>query len=154
MFQKIREKEQLAYSPACGHRPASELPGYGTFIGTAPTEPAKVDRLVEAFTEVYDEFAAGGPTEEEMETARKQIANQLDEQMKDPNFWLGRIGTMEYRDTRLDDLMDAAEKYQQFTAAQIKETFNAYYKPENVIKVIVRPKGNVGGAIEPAGSGE
>jgi hypothetical protein len=37
------------------------------------------------------DFAADGPSEDELVTAKKQVANQLDSQLKEPDFWLTQI---------------------------------------------------------------
>jgi zinc protease len=146
MTQTIREKEQLAYSPNCGHRPGVDFPGFGLFIAAIPTEPAKVDRLVQVVDEMFAAFAKDGPTEEEMTTVRKQVANAIDEQMKEPGFWTGRLSQLSYRDTKLNDIMNSAEENQKYTAEQIKDTFNKYYKPEAVVKVVIKPAAEQGQA--------
>jgi zinc protease len=149
MIQTIREKEQLAYSPNCGHRPGTDFPGFGVFIAAIPTEPGKVDRLVQVVDEMYAAFAKDGPTEDELTTARKQIANTLDEQMKEPGFWTGRLSQLTYRDIKLDDIMNSAAEQQKYTAEQIKDTFNKYYKPDAVMKITIKP---AAGSEKPADS--
>jgi zinc protease len=141
MIQTIREKEQLAYSPGCNHRPGVDFPGFGVFVAAIPTEPAKVARLVEVVDQMYADFAKEGPTEDELTTVRRQIANTLDEQMKEPGFWSGRLGQLDYRGVKLDDIMNSAAEQQKYTAEEIKAAFNKYYKPENVMKLVVKPEG-------------
>ncbi|MFN7020869.1 MAG: M16 family metallopeptidase [Phycisphaerales bacterium] len=149
-IQKIREKEQLAYSPGCRLQPGTALPGYGMFMGMTTTDPGKVERLVASFGELFDSFAAEGPTDDELATARRQFANDLDDQMKQPGFWMGRIGAMNYRNIKLDDVMAAPEAYQTIPAAQIRDTFAKYYKPESRFSVVVRPVDQGGGTtVEP-----
>lgn len=139
MIQNIREKQQLAYSPGCGHRPGVDFPGFGVFVAAIPTEPGKVDRLMDAVDAEYKAFAESGPTDDELTTVRKQIANALDEQMKEPGFWSGRLSGLDYRGIRLDDIMNSAAEQQKYTAEQIKGVFNKYYTPDAVMKVAVKP---------------
>lgn len=139
MIQKVREEEQLAYSPQCAHRAATDFPGFGLFISAMPTQPEKLDRLVTVVDEIYSTFAASGPTEEEMATVRKQIANTLDEQMKEPGFWNARLAVLDYRAAKLDDIMNSAAEQQTYTAQQIKDVFAKYYKPESQLKLTVKP---------------
>lgn len=151
MIQSIREKQQLAYSPGCGHRPGVDFPGFGVFVAAIPTEPAKVDRLMAAIDAEYAAFAESGPTEEELATVRKQVANALDEQMKEPGFWSGRLSALTYRGTKLDDIMNSAAEQQTYTADQIVGVFRTYYKPESVMKVTVLPAADpADGAASPA----
>lgn len=139
MIDTIREKEQLAYSPNCGNRPGTDFPGFGLFIAAIPTEPGKVERLLAAVDQEYAGFAKTGPTADELTTARKQIANTLDEQMKEPSFWTARLSQLDYRGIGLDDIVNSAAEMQKYTAEQIKDAFNKYYKPEAVLKVVIHP---------------
>lgn len=139
MIKKIREQEQLAYSPSAGLRPGMEFPGFGTIAMATQTKPSKAPRLVEAANEIYADFAKNGPTEEEMTTARKQIANTLDEQYKEPSFWLQQTATMSYRDMKLDDVVSAPAYYETLKGEDVKATFAKYYTPEAQMALIVKP---------------
>lgn len=140
MVKAIREDKQLVYSIGAVHRPARELPGFGMFLSQAPTQPGKAEALSKALEEVYTEFAKNGPTEEEMVTAKKQFANLFAEQMKEPDFWLGRMTDLDYRGLKLEDTMEAPAFYQNVKGEDVREAFARYYKPENVIRFVVLPQ--------------
>lgn len=140
MVKEVREDLQLVYSISAGSRPATTYPGFGMFSAGAPTDPSKVSALVEKLASMYKAFAESGPTEEELEIAKKQFANTLDEQMKDPGFWSGRLNQMTFRDVDLDEVLRDPEAYQALTAAQIRETFARHYGPEHAVVVVVRPE--------------
>lgn len=151
ILKKIREKEQLVYSAGARLQPGDAYPGYGVMMMAAPTEPAKVDRLIASTAEIWKEFAEGGPTSEEIDVAKKQLANQLDETMKQPDFWLARLGTLGYRNVKLDDVMAANAFYQSLTPEAVKTVFAKYYKPEAVVTAVVMPKTpSAGDAVKPA----
>ena len=150
MFKKVREEENLAYSPRANNQPGETYPGFGIFAMFSPTDPDKTDRLLKLSTDMFQEFATGGPTEEELTTVRKQFANDIDEQMKDPGFWVGRTSTMTFRNINLDDVVGASDYYQKMTAEQIKAAFNKYYTPTSVLQVVVKPAAG-GGAGAHAG---
>lgn len=139
MMKIIREEEQLAYSPRAGLRPGTEFPGFGTFALITQTNPAKAARLIEVTNKVYEDFAKDGPTADEMDTVRKQLANELDEQMREPSFWMSSTAMMDYRGTKLDDVMTAAEYYQKVTPEAIKATFDKYDTPDARLSVIAKP---------------
>lgn len=138
-IEGIREKDQLAYSPQVGSSPAMEFPGHGMVILFTTTAPEKVDALLKAVSTLFDDFGAKGPTEDEMTVARKQFANILDEQMRDLPYWTRTLSTLSYRGTSLDDVLGAPAAYQSFTAAQVRECFNRYYKPESRFAISVKP---------------
>ncbi len=139
MTKEVREEAQLVYSMGASSRPATTYPGFGVFSASAPTDPAKADALVAKIASMYDEFKANGPTEEEIEVAKKQMANTFDEQLKDPSYWSGRLDQMTFRGRSVDTILNEPGEYQKVTAAEVKATFGKYYSKENSIVVVVRP---------------
>jgi zinc protease len=138
-IQRIREQENLAYSPRMSSNPSSAYPGFGMFMCGTSTDPAKADRLAEVIAEMYATFAKEGPSEAEVETVRKQIANTLGEQMKEPGYWMGRVRTLVYRGQTLDDVATEQSFYESLTAGAIRDTFARYYAPEKQWTIIVKP---------------
>ena len=78
-------------------------------------------------------------SDEEIDVAKKQMANAFDESMKDPAYWSGRLDQMTFRGHSVDQILSEPPEYQKITAAQVKETFGKYYSKENSITVVVRP---------------
>ncbi len=139
MVKEVREDAQLVYSIGAGSRPASTFPGFGVFSSSAPTEPSKAAPLAAKLTEMYEVFAKSGPSEEELDVARKQMANTLEESVKDPSYWSGKIGQMTYRGTKLDDVASEAEAYQAITTTQVHQAFAKYWSKDNAIVLVVKP---------------
>jgi zinc protease len=140
LTRTIREERQLVYSIRALSQPASEYPGFGSFVAQAPTDPSKGQVLATALEEMYTAFATDGPTPAELEVARKQIANQLAETMKDPGFWTQRLAVLDYRGLSLTDLVEAPARYQAFTADEIREAFARYYQPEARFRIVILPR--------------
>jgi predicted Zn-dependent peptidase len=67
------------------------------------------------------------------------MANLMDEQMKQPDFWMARTSQLAYRDQKVEDIMGLPEFFQTVTAQQIKDVFNQYYLPEHKMSLIVSP---------------
>mgnify|MGYP002381175369 FL=1 len=139
MVKVIREEKQLVYSIRAGNNPGRDWPGFGVFSANAPCDPAKAGELADNIKAMYEEFAKTGPTEEEMTTAKKQMANTFEEGMKDPQWWMGRINQMDYRGLKLDDLVQANDAYQAMTPDQVKAAFVKYYKPESFLSISLVP---------------
>lgn len=140
MVREIREDEQLVYSISAGARSGTTYPGFGMISAASPTDPEKVDRLVEKIGSMYAALAEKGVTAEELEVAKKQIANTLDTQMQDPDYWMSRLLEMTFYDRNLDSVVEAPEAYQAITADQVREVFARYYFPEQSVVVIVLPE--------------
>jgi zinc protease len=139
MHKTIREEKQLVYSIGAGSRPAVEYPGFGLFVAQAPTDPAKTEALAAAVDAIYADFAAGGPGDDELAVARKQMLNAIDQALKNPEFWVYRLGALDYRGTDLTELMRAPQHYGQMTAAEIREAFNRYFTPTARLRFVVVP---------------
>lgn len=140
MLNRIREEEGLAYSPGANSTPATDFPGFGQFFFFASTGPDKADRLTQVVAELYDQFAKSGPTAEELDVVKKQYANELETQMREPEWWLNRASAMDYRSQRLEDAVALPEFIQSMTAEDIRECFARYYTPKTTIQVVVRPE--------------
>ncbi|HNU44429.1 MAG TPA: insulinase family protein [Phycisphaerae bacterium] len=140
MIKEVREDAQLVYSIGAGSRPGSTYPGFGVFSAAAPTDPGKVTTLTEKLASMYEAFVAQGPTDEEMDVAKKQFANSFEQELREPAFWARRMGGLTFRGASLDDVVNDPAAYQALTAQQVKETFAKYYSKANSIVVSVKPE--------------
>lgn len=139
MIQRLREREQLVYSISAGASPGTAFPGYGTFEAFSSTAPDKVPALLDGLKAMFDEFAAQGPTEEEVRVAQRQIANTLDERLREPGYWQNVLASADYRGIGPAQIINAPADYASFTADQIKAAFNRYYRPESAFRVQLTP---------------
>jgi zinc protease len=139
MIQSLREEKQLVYSIGVQSSAAVELPGFGTVYAYSDTAPGKVGELSDAITAMLDEFAASGPTDDEMGVMKKQMANSLEESMREPMYWSRAISSSTYRGTTLDEAVTEASAYEPMTAGQVKDAFVRYYTPEGVFRISVSP---------------
>ncbi|MCU0959077.1 MAG: insulinase family protein [Pirellulaceae bacterium] len=139
MIKEIREEEQLVYSIRAGFRPGTTYPGFGTMAAVAPTDPAKAQRLLDKINAMFTSMAKAGITDEELSVAKKQIANTLDEQMRDPAYWLSRLAQLTFDGFQLDDIVQAPAAYEAISAAQVQETFARYFAPEASVALVVEP---------------
>jgi zinc protease len=140
MIKTIREDQQLVYSIDASSEPAVIYPGFGLFAAAAPADPDKAQKLAAALEQMYAEFSKDGPTAEELAVAKKQTATLLDEVLKTPGFWLGRLATLDYRGLTIDDVLEAQEQYQRFTAQDVQDAFVRYDKPEARLRFVITPK--------------
>jgi zinc protease len=140
MNRIVREERQLVYSIHASSRPAAEYPGYGLFVAQAPTDPDKTAALAAALEELFTAFARQGPSDDEIRVARGQIDNSLSETLAGPDFWTDRLASLDYRGLRLDDVVEARERYAAMTPAEVQEAFARYYVPDGRVRVIVTPR--------------
>jgi len=136
----IREARQLVYSIGASSEPAVIYPGFGLFAAVAPTDPVKAPVLAAAVEEMYAELAKAGPTADELAVAKRQMANLLDEILKDPSFWSSRLAALDYRGQKIDDVLGARAGYEAFTADEVRDGFARYDRPEARLRFIITPK--------------
>ncbi len=140
MVQSLREKEQLVYSIRTSANPGVAYPGFGMVMAGAPTKPDKATTLARRIRELFAEFAEKGPSDEEVEVVKRQFANNLDEQRKDPGYWLRRVQTLRYRGLNLDDTSADDAAYAAMTGDEIRECFARYFNQNAQFSVIISPE--------------
>jgi zinc protease len=153
MIKKLREEDQLVYSIGAQLAPNPTFKDWTLFLAAAPTEPSKAAKLGDRIQEMYAEFAASGPTDDEMVVAKKQAANTFDEEMKEPDYWSSVLRSMTYHGRALDEVLNRPAAYDALTAAEVKEAFAKYYKPESIIRLSMVPAAADGaskGEVPPA----
>jgi zinc protease len=139
MVQRIRFDQQIVYSIRCSSSTGVGLPGTGLISASAPTDPKNADRLADLILSLIKDFAANGPSDDELATARKQMANQLGTQMKDPKFWLAQLSELEYHHRSLDELKQLPGIYDTFTTADVRDAVRKYATQDRLIRLIVLP---------------
>jgi hypothetical protein len=72
--------------------------------------------------------------------AKRQMANLLDEILKDPSFWSSRLAALDYRGQKIDDVLGARAGYEAFTADEVRDGFARYDRPEARLRFIITPK--------------
>jgi zinc protease len=140
MIQRIRIKDNLVYSISCNSQPGQGIPGLGQIFTAAPTDPKNTDRLANTIIEMFKTLADTGPTDDELATAKKQIANTLDTQMKNPEFWIAQLSSLNYHHHSLAELKQLPDVFNTFTTMQIRDTLRKYVAPGGEIRLTAAPK--------------
>src|SRR5690606_19274444 len=84
-------------SVSANHSTDEALAGFSVFDSTTTVDPAHADRVAALIEEMFAEFAANGPTEDEVEIAYRQFSNRYDETVRDPGYWARRLADLTYR---------------------------------------------------------
>ncbi|MCH8970344.1 MAG: insulinase family protein [Planctomycetes bacterium] len=140
MIKRIREEESIVYGIRCSSRPAVAIPGTGTIAAGTTTKPENAEKLADLIIEMLEDFAANGPSAEEVTVAKKQIANNFEQRMKEPRFWLGQIEDMNYRGRTLAQLKEIPAVYQTFTAAELQAVAQKYMTKDRLFRFVAMPK--------------
>jgi zinc protease len=141
LVKSIREDQGLVYSIGARYRPNWSYEDYAQFGAGAPCDPLQAKMVAGQIHKMFAEFAEGGPTEEELANAKKQVANNLDTQMKEPGYWWSILQHLDLHDRDLAEEKNAKEAYEKYTASQVQSVFQKYCKPERQFSVTVVPVG-------------
>jgi zinc protease len=139
MLRALREERQFVYSIYAFSRPGVAYPGFGAFLAQAPTDPTRAEALAREIEAMYAHFAKEGPTENEVAIARRQVVALLDQQLQQPDFWAGRLGSSEYRGQTTREPLEGREQYATATASQILDAFRRYWRPESSFSIVITP---------------
>jgi len=137
---EIREKRSLTYSISCMAQPARVYEGTGMFCAYFTADPDKAAEAMKVTRDVMEKFAADGPSDEEMETVRKQFKNSLETTLKEPSYWVGVLADLNYRGTKLSDVKEVQEKMLTYTKDDVKSVLKKYVTEEHRLQVIALPK--------------
>ena len=89
---------------------------------------------------MVERFAAEGPSDEEMETVRKQLQNNLETMYKEPRYWVDLLSDLEYHGSKLGDLEGIIEKFLALSKDEVAAEMRKTVVPERFVMVLARPK--------------
>lgn len=141
LIKRIREELGIVYSISANSAPSQVYVDSGVFISGAPCQPGKEAEVIREVEAIFTAFATTGPTEEELANAKKQMAEKLDRQLREPAYWFDLLRTLDLRHLKLDDFKNIREHYDAFTAEQVRDAFAKYYKPERIFRITAVPGG-------------
>ena len=88
---------------------------------------------------MFQAFAKDGPTDDELSNAKKQIANNLDTEMREPAYWSAILSHYDLHDRDLKEEKREKEAFERFTGDQVRAAFAKYYKPTRQFRVTAIP---------------
>jgi zinc protease len=139
LIKHIREDEGLVYSIRARYQPSWIYDDSAQFLAGAPCDPDKAQMVAEQIHEHFADFTRNGPTEEELANAKKQVANNLDTEMKEPAYWWRILQHLDLHHRDLADEKVEKEAFQSYTTDQVKSVFQKYYAPSRQFTVTVVP---------------
>ncbi|MFO7958779.1 MAG: insulinase family protein [Candidatus Brocadiia bacterium] len=138
--EEIREERGLTYSPFCFAQAATAYRGTGRFVSMFTAGPAEAAEAARLTRNLMQQFAADGPSAEEMATVRRQFANVIETQQQEPSYWARVMADMDYHGTRLEDVKQAMDKYTTYTTDDMLDVLDRYVTEARRIRVIALPQ--------------
>lgn len=141
LVKRIREELSIVYSIRGSHNPSWIYEDAGRFVSGAPCDPANAQKVIEEVHRMFQEFAESGPTEEELDNAKKQVANNLDTSMREPTYWWSILRNHDLHRRDLNEEKAEKEAFPKFTTEQVQKVFRKYYTPERQFSIWALPTG-------------
>ena len=138
--QAVREERGLTYSTAVYAQPSKVYPDTSALHVEFTADPEKVAEAAALAKSVVERFAAEGPSDEEMETVRKQLQNNLETLYKEPRYWVDLLSDLEYHGSKLLDLEGIIEKFLALSKDEVAAEMRKTVVPERFAMVLARPK--------------
>ena len=140
MHEEIREKKQLTYSAFSQSRADPAFKDRGLILAYFTADKTKVARAAKICRSLMVNFAAKGPTKDEMETVKKQMATDLKDLLQKPSFWSGWLSDLNYHHKKLDNLVEMEKAYQSYSKEDVLATLKKYFVAENELIFVVRQR--------------
>ncbi len=131
---EVREKRGLSYSVYSYFAP---MRAPGPFVMGLQTKNASRDEALALLRTTLDEFTAQGPTEKELESAKKHITGGFPLRLDSNRKIADQLGTIAFFGLPLTYLDDFSTRIQAVTAAQIRDAFARRVRSDQMITVIV-----------------
>ncbi len=139
LIKRVREELSIVYSIGANHNGSWVFADSGRFLAYAPCDPANASKVIMEVDTIFHDFAAKGPSEEELENGKKQILNHLDVQTREPSYWWSILRNYDLQARELNHERAQKDSYSKFTSAQVQEVFKKYYTPARTLKVTALP---------------
>lgn len=134
LMQEIREDRGLTYSVYSHFSP---MESSGPFAMALQTSNHQVTEATELLQKMLLEFIEKGPTDDELDHARKNITGGFPLKIDSNKKIVEYLALMGFYDLPLDYLDSFNENILAVSKEDIRDAFNRRVKPENMIRVIV-----------------
>ncbi len=137
LFKEIREKRALSYSAYSYFSPLREE---GPFMAGLSTRADQAEEALQVLRENIQAFIARGPTQSELEAAKKNITGGFPLRIDSNSNILAYVTMIGFYDLPLDYLDTFTARVEAVTAADIKEAFARRIAPDKLVTVMVGPE--------------
>ena len=134
LMQEVREKRGYAYSVYSQFEPRKLE---GPFEIGLQTKREQADAAVKLVNATLDVFLAHGPTEKEMQAAKRNLVDGLALRLDSNAKILGHLAVIGFYGLPLDYLDEYPRRIAAVTADQVREAFARHVRPEHLVTVIV-----------------
>ena len=142
LMQRIREERGLTYGV---YSYFMALETAGPFRISLQTRNHQADEALNLLDETLAEFIDEGPTQAELDHAKKNISGSFALRLDSNRKLLRQLSVIGYYQISLNYLDEYSSMINAVTLADVRRVFSKRVKPEQMIRVIVGPELELGG---------
>ncbi len=139
LMKAVREDRGLTYSIGSGY----QRTGYEHMDGLVVqfiADPQKALEATKIARETVLEFGRRGPTEDEIASASKQMANILDDQMQQPPFWVQSLQRLHANGRTLSEIRERLARIRAPSKEAIQGVLKKVLVDERFARIVVAPE--------------
>jgi zinc protease len=136
LMEEIREKRGLTYGIYSGFSPMQTR---GPFMISMQTRADYSEGALALIKDMVREFLAEGPTEAELQQAKRELAGSFPLSTASNAAIVGQLGAIGFYDLPLDHLERFVAEVQALSAEQVKAAMNRHLDPDAFVVVTVGP---------------
>ncbi|SEJ86901.1 zinc protease [Pseudomonas sp. NFR16] len=136
LMAEVREKRGLAYGVSSGFTP---MQAQGPFMIGLQTRAEMSQNTLQLVKDVTREFLANGPTQKELDDAKRELAGSFPLSTASNSAIVGQLGAIGFYNLPLTFLEDFMTQSQSLTVEQIKAVMNKHLDVDKLVIVTAGP---------------
>jgi zinc protease len=136
----LREELGGTYSVSAGYSDNAPETGYGTVTIQFGSSPENVQKLTDAVLKEIDRLRREGPSAADVQAAKEVEKNDLQEQYKTNNFWLGSLQTAAILGRDPKRIALRIERAESLTPENVHAAFTKYFPADRYTVVSLQPE--------------
>lgn len=149
LMSEVREKRGLTYGVYSGFTP---MQARGPFTISLQTRAEQSQATLGLVRQMLSEFLAEGPTGEELERAKRELAGSFPLSTASNADIVGQLGAIGFYDLPLTWLEDFVTQVQALSVEQVREAMQRHLDAEKLVVVTVGPSVEQQPLPEPSGA--
>lgn len=141
MFDELRTKEGISYTPQTSSANSWATPGWGVLSVTATVPAEKLAVFYAAAKKVASDLATTEVSADEFERARGPLVTESEHARESNTYWLYELGGVAVEPRALDLIRNRVSGLKAVTTADVKKAAQDFLKDDRTLRMIVVPEG-------------
>ena len=137
LYDELRTRDGIAYSPQADVQASLVTPGFGYLSTVADIPPEKIAAFYAAVSHVVDDLKTQPISEDELARARDPRVSDVIRDRQTNEYWLNALAGAQTDPRRLDAIRTTVAGLQGVTAKNVQRAAREYLRDDRAFKVVV-----------------